>query len=439
MRSSKTNAIGDFLTSGNELINKAILCDNDKKYQEAFKLYMLGLEYLENARKYEKCEPKHKAISKKMEEYMERAEALGRYLKEGNTPDASGNAIKKEKDAPKDKEKDGQGSKSDVEVNIDSIVVSVSPNVRFDQITGLEETKKVLEAALVWPNKFKKFFEANNTQPMRSLLLYGPPGTGKTLLAKAVATEMKSCFITVNSTVIMSKWLGESEKIMQRIFEIARSKAPCVLFFDEVDGILSSRTDSNSSETSNKVKNVILTNMDGFDSGGKENGLFILAATNNPSSLDIAAGRRFHQRLYIPLPDQSMRKEMFKKKLELSVNELADDDYDAAANATENYSGADIETVVKYTKESALRKYSNATQFIVDEEGLYIPLDCVDSTEGLKVVEMRMGDMTQEQMKVLPINRNDLMVSITKNKPSTNVAELKKYDQYTQMFGSSGN
>ena len=434
MRASKANAIDNFLVKGNELISQAITADNKKSYREAFDLYMVGLECLENARKYEKCEPKVKAIVKKMGEYLERAEVLKAYLKEASeapsAPSGHGTSTGTMK-----KEEGAQKNKNDADVDISKIVVTTSPNVTFDQIVGLENTKKIIEAALIWPTKYGKFYEANKTQPMNSMLLYGPPGTGKTQLAKAVATEMKSCFITVNSSDVMTKWQGESEQKINLIFKVARERAPTVIFFDEVDGLFSSRNEGSSSETSNKVKNEILVNMSGFQQDAKKT-LFIMAATNNPGNIDIAFVRRFEQRLYIPLPEEITRKEMFRKKLLESVNALTDDDYAAAAKATENYSGADIETVVKHVKESALRKYADASEFVV-EDNLYIPAKYAASADAERI-EMTMGSLTQDQMKVLPIVLEDLLLSIEKNKPSISVADLKKYESYTATFGQSG-
>ena len=448
MRATKATQIGDNISKGNDFMTVAVAHDNKKEYEEAFKYYKLAIEYFELARKYEKSPPRLKVIYIKMEECLTRAELLKKYMDEQQEQqtDTSGGSATKPNRVGKDKDDTGKNNnggdaadeKEKVSVN-DNIIVTTSPNVKFEDILGLVETKKSLQAALIWPIKFADLYRANNTKPSRSMLLYGPPGTGKTQLAKAVATEMKCTFITVGSTDIMSKWLGESEKIMRRIFEIARERAPSVVFFDEVDGILSSRTDSNTSEASNKVKNEILTNMDGFQGlADNDKFVFFLAATNNPAALDIAIVRRFQQRLYIPLPDADVRCLMFKKKLEGCQHLLADDDYTKAAEMTNQYSGADIETVVRYVKESALRKYADSEEFKLDPaDNKYIPLKYAQEVEG-EPVKIKFNDMTSEQVRVLPILVEDIMEAIAKNRPSTSSSDSKKYDDFTAKYGSLG-
>ena len=441
MKVNKSVQIADNVAKGNELLITAKQHDENKNYDEAVKFYILAVEYFKLARKYEMSLPQSKILYSKILDCLDRAEAIKGIADEhkGESTNSNSASAVKAKGKTKDKNENDKDDKDSDKVQIgNSIFVATSPNVKFDDIIGLAETKKLLQAALVWPIKFADIYTANDTSASRSMLLYGPPGTGKTQLAKAVATEMKCSFITVSSTDIMSKWLGDSEKIIRRIFEIAREKAPTVMFFDEVDGILSSRTDSNTSEAANKVKNEILTNMSGFQGiTDKEKFVFVLAATNNPSNLDIAVVRRFEQRLYIPLPDADARCLMFKKKLDKCVHKLSEDDYKAAADATDQYSGADIEIVTRYCKESALRKYADATEFKVNSEGKYIPIKYADDVEG-ETVTMNFNDIVQNQVCVLPIVLSDLIESITKNKPSTSAVDCKKYDEFTAKFGTLG-
>lgn len=206
------------------------------------------------------------------------------------------------------------------------------PNVQWSDVAGLENAKESLKEAVILPIKFPHLFTGKR-KPWRGILLYGPPGTGKSFLAKAVATEANnSTFFSVSSSDLLSKWLGESEKLVKNLFELARAHKPSIIFIDEVDSLCSARSD-NESESARRVKTEFLVQMQGV--GNDNDSILVLGATNIPWSLDAAIRRRFEKRIYIPLPEAGARKSMFKLHLGQTPNSLREEDYQELALKSE--------------------------------------------------------------------------------------------------------
>ncbi len=219
------------------------------------------------------------------------------------------------------------------------------PQVKWDEIGGLDEVKREIIEAVEWPLKYPHVFEKLGIRPPRGILLYGPPGTGKTLLAKAVAHESQANFIAVKGPEVLSKWVGESEKAIRTIFQRARQVAPCIIFFDEIDSIAPRRGSTyGDSGVTDRIVNQLLTEMDGLQ---RTKDVVVIAATNRPDILDPALLRpgRFDRIIYVPPPDEEARYEIFKIH---TRNMPLDDDVDLRelARRTEYYTGADIEAVV---------------------------------------------------------------------------------------------
>ena len=236
-----------------------------------------------------------------------------------------------------------------------------SPNVRFDDIIQLDEAKRLLIEAVQLPLRFPYLF-TGILRPWRGILLHGPPGTGKTLLAKAVATECSTTFFNISASTLVSKWRGDSEKLVRVLFEVARYHGPSTIFLDEIDSILTSRDgEGGEHEASRRMKTELLIQMDGVKSSssasisnssngsGHENQVFVMAASNLPWDLDIAVLRRLEKRVLVPLPSEGAREAMFQKHL--GERSSADMDFAEVARRTEGYSGADIELV---SRESAM-------------------------------------------------------------------------------------
>jgi len=235
------------------------------------------------------------------------------------------------------------------------VIVQV-PNVKWQDIGGLENVKQELKMAVEWPLKYPELFEKAGTRPPRGIMLYGPPGCGKTLLAKAVANESEANFISVKGPEILSKWVGESERAIREIFRKARQAAPCVIFFDEIDAIAPRRgIGLGDSRVTERIISQLLTEMDGLEELRR---VVVIAATNRPDLVDPALLRpgRFDRLLYVPPPDLEARKEIFK--VHTKGKPLAEDvDLDKLAELTEEYTGADIEALCNTAAMIAIQEH----------------------------------------------------------------------------------
>jgi len=223
-------------------------------------------------------------------------------------------------------------------------VLIESPNLRWDDIGGLEEAKMELKETAEWPLKYGEVFDHMNATTPKGVLIYGPPGTGKTMLAKAVATESEANFINVKGPEFLSKWVGESEKAVRETFRKARQASPCIVFMDEIDSIAPTRSGGFDSHVTERVISQLLTEMDGLES---LNNVVVIAATNRPDMIDPALLRpgRFDRLVHIPSPDLDARKSILE--IHAMKKPLDDDvDLDELAKKTEGYSGADLSALV---------------------------------------------------------------------------------------------
>lgn len=270
-------------------------------------------------------------------------------------------------------------------------------------------------------------------KPWSGILLYGPPGTGKSFLAKACATECDSTFFSVSSSDLVSKWQGESERLVKQLFELARDRKPSMIFIDEVDSLCGKRTEGEN-ESSRRIKTEFLVQMDGC--GNSQEGILVMGATNTPWELDEAFRRRFEKRIYISLPDPTARTSMFKLKVADVENVITEEEFVAMGEASVLYSGADIKTVAKEALYMAIRKCQNATHFKLAPDGWYSP--CSPSETGPNVKEMGMYDIPDGKLKEPPVCFDDFMQALTKCKPSVCEDDLARYEDFTEKFGQEG-
>ncbi|MFC7098691.1 CDC48 family AAA ATPase [Halobaculum marinum] len=230
------------------------------------------------------------------------------------------------------------------------------PDVTWEDVGGLEGTKERLRETIQWPLDYPEVFEAMDMESAKGVLMYGPPGTGKTLLAKAVANESESNFISVKGPELLNKYVGESEKGVREIFSKARENAPTVIFFDEIDAIATERgRNSSDSGVSERVVSQLLTELDGLET---LEDVVVIATTNRPDLIDNALLRpgRLDRHVHVPVPDEDGRRRIFAVHTEHKP--LADDvDLERLARKTKGYVGADIEAVCREASMNATREF----------------------------------------------------------------------------------
>ncbi len=239
------------------------------------------------------------------------------------------------------------------------------PSVKWTDVGGLEDVKQELREAVEMPLKNPEVFTRMGVTPPKGILMYGPPGTGKTLLAKAVANESDSNFILVKGPELLSKWVGESEKAVRKIFEKARQTSPSIIFFDEIDALAPRRGASGDNRVSERVVNQLLTEIDGLE---ELHNVVVMGATNRPDILDTALLRpgRFDRIIMVGAPEQKTREMIFQ--IHTEGMPLANNvDLKELATKTEGYAGADIENVCREAAISALRKNLEAKEIEVKD------------------------------------------------------------------------
>jgi transitional endoplasmic reticulum ATPase len=243
-------------------------------------------------------------------------------------------------------------SKEEKKLTKEDLIVREKPNIKFSDIGGLDSVKEELKKAIIYPFTHKKLYEYYNQKPGGGVLLYGPPGCGKTMIAKAAACECGADFINIDTSTIMSKWVGESEKSIKNIFDVARGCERAIIFFDEFDAVGGRRSEIE--DYAKRIVNELLQQMDGMS---KNDNILVLAATNEPWAIDPALRRpgRLKKLVFIPPPDIDARKSIFEiylRKLPLDV----DIDAKYLAEITQGFSGADIQAVCSDASEIPLQE-----------------------------------------------------------------------------------
>ncbi|CAF2164574.1 hypothetical protein HID58_026129 [Brassica napus] len=422
-----------------EYVKQAVEEDNAGNYSKAFPLYMNALEYFKTHLKYEKNPKIREAITHKFTEYLRRAEEIRAVLDEGGPgPGSNGDAAVATK--PKSKPKDGGGDGEDPEqsklrAGLDSAIVREKPNIKWTDVAGLESAKQALQEAVILPVKFPQFFTGKR-RPWRAFLLYGPPGTGKSYLAKAVATEADSTFFSVSSSDLVSKWMGESEKLVSNLFEMARESSPSIIFVDEIDSLCGQRGEGNESEASRRIKTELLVQMQGV--GHSDDKVLVLAATNTPYALDQAIRRRFDKRIYIPLPEAKARQHMFKVHLGDTPHNLTESDFEYLGLKTEGFSGSDVSVCVKDVLFEPVRKTQDAMFFFKSPDGTWMP--CGPRQPG--AIQTTMQDLATKGLaeKIIPppITRTDFEKVLARQRPTVSKSDLDVHERFTQEFGEEG-
>ncbi|KAI5997378.1 P-loop containing nucleoside triphosphate hydrolase protein [Pisolithus albus] len=404
-----------------EIVQRAIDEDVKQNYAEAYKQYMNSLDYFMLAQKYEKNEKSKVLIRGKIEEYLSRAETLKKHLQSqeqnrGRRAVGVNGAVT----GIGGKGKDGGDDDQDPELKklragLSSAILAEKPNVKWDDVAGLERAKASLQEAVILPRKFPQIFTGKRT-PWRGILLYGPPGTGKSYLAKAVATEANSTFFSVSSSDLVSKWQGDSERLVRNLFDMARENKPAIIFIDEVDSLASTRNESES-EGSRRIKTEFLVQMNWC----------------------WTRRYRFEKRIYIPLPDKEARKRMFEIHVGSTPCQLTHKDYKLLAERTEGYSGSDISIVVRDALMQPVRKVISATHFKPvkpDSESPSSKIKWTPCSPGDRdAVEKSWNEIESDELHEPPLRLQDFLKSLESVRPTVTEADIRRHDEWTKESG----
>jgi len=439
-----------YIGDGSSLVRNAIAMDRSGNYDQARQYYKQAASKFNLALAQKDISATNAAKAK---EYLDRCEArineidgfqaapapvqssggAAQAPKPGSNSGKSGPSGPGKNSGGGGKGGNGKGGNEDENAEfanrISSAILVEKPDIKWSDVAGLAEAKRALMEAVILPLKFKQFFTGERS-PWRGILLYGPPGTGKSFLAKATASEANSStFLTVSTSDLVSKWLGESEKLIRALFDTARQNAPAIIFIDEIDSLLSERSE-NDSESSRRIKTEFLIQMDGV--GKSMEGVLLLAATNIPWGLDPAVRRRFEKKIYIPLPDFEARKAMVELKLKKTLNNLTPQQIDQVANITEGYSGADIKILTREAAMLAVRKLQSA-QYFREYEGQVYP--CQPNEPGAKKMSLMDPDFPADKVATPPVTFMDFKESIGRIRPSVSPSDLTRFEEWTKEFG----
>ncbi|MCD6301643.1 MAG: ATP-binding protein [Staphylothermus sp.] len=308
----------------------------------------------------------------------------------------------------------GETTKLDKEFETQAETLIAKADITWDDIAGLEEVKKSLIEAIYY--SLAKPEQPVKIEPPRRFLLYGPPGTGKTMLAMAASNMLGATFFNVSVDRVLSRYVGDSPRMISAIFRVAYRKAPSIIFFDEIETLVAKRDTGREAATG--VVQTFLTELDGFKSKKLDKPVIIIAATNKPWMLDEAILSRFEKRIYIPLPDKEARKQVFKLNLEKKGFQIQGITYDELAELTEGYSGRDIANACKEAIIQMLRRAN---------PDIYKKLTTIKNIQQLQ----------QMKYKIQPITREELLTAIKKTKPATTPQQIQKYIEWTKQHGTT--
>ncbi|KAH7373120.1 hypothetical protein KP509_17G038000 [Ceratopteris richardii] len=285
---------------------------------------------------------------------------------------------------------------------IESEILDRRPPVAWDSIAGLGNAKQALMEIVILPIKRSDLFTGLR-KPVRGILLFGPPGNGKTMLAKAVASESSATFFCISASSVTSKWVGEGEKLMRALFAVARARQPSVIFIDEIDSIMSARSE-NEHDASRRLKSEFLIQFDGVMSN-EDDHIVVMGATNRPEEIDEAVRRRLVKRIYVPLPDLSARIDLLSKLLKGSTFFLSCEDIECIAQNTDGYSSSDLRALCQ-----------EAAMVPIRELGSQINTVKADEVRSLRYADFELA-----------------MKSI---RPSISKDQLQHFEVWNQTFGS---
>ncbi|KAL4427400.1 hypothetical protein ABPG74_009672 [Tetrahymena malaccensis] len=343
-----------------DIAKRAVQLYDLKNYPLAKYIFILALEGIIKLQKQE-TDPELKAsLTQKANDYFQLAEQCKKQLDAQN--------------------KQLQADPLVQQINL--TMLEKKNTVKFEDIAGLKEVKEALYESIIYPNLRPDIFQGIRAPP-RGILLFGPPGNGKTLIAKAVATESNATFYNISASNLMSKNLGEGEKLVKALFQCAYVNQPSIIFIDEIDSILKARCE-NEHEASRRLKTEFLIQFDGANSSDQDR-VIVIGATNRPQEIDSAALRRFTKRILIDVPDENTRLHLIKYYTKEAVTSLNEKQMKELVKKIDGYSCSDIKALVKEACMLPLRKLKKNELLSVDSTKIK-PVSIDDFTEAIKKV-----------------------------------------------------
>ena len=385
--------------SASRYASEAIKCDSQGARGMAIANYQKAIDSLVKLMNLYPNNKLNKIYTERTTSYQKRIKALQMTRSSDLEPVVDPQASPSEQRASIDRKKQD---------DFEDLILKEKPNVSWNEVIGLDDAKGALRESIVYPTKRPDLFPLGWP---RGLLFYGPPGCGKTILAAATASEIDGYFVNVDAASMMSKWLGEAEKNVSKLFKMAhalneKEGKPVILFIDEVDSLLGSRNSEIGGEI--RTKNQFLSEMDGVNSKGKDVKLYVIGATNKPWSLDWPFLRRFQKRIYISLPSLEARQNLFdlytaplKKDMRIKTHELA--------KLFEGYSASDIKDVCQSAQLKAVHELFDSTAYQEPVQGKELP-----QPKNLTMLDFR-------QIK-------------TQRKPSVSTEMIRAYYKWSEDF-----
>lgn len=375
------------------LAKSAVQADDQGNFQVAFNKYLEAAQILLEMTKFTKNLRLKKTYESRAQSYIDRAKAIKPKVREKSTPAAGPRSGRSDQDEEEADELSGA---------IEGAIVSEKPDVTLEDVAGLQDVKSALREAIVLPLMRPDLFTGSR-RPWKGILLFGPPGCGKTMIAKATAGDVEATFFNISAANLVSKWLGESEKLVKKLYEVAKERQPSIIFIDEVDSLTQARGGTEN-DAMRRVKTQLLTSMEGLSSSAGDR-VVTIGATNIPWEIDSAFRRRFERRIYVPVPDHDARAKVFEINSK-GIDLAPDVDFISLAEKTDGYSGSDIANICR--------------------EAIFAPVRELDSS----------GALSDPDIQARAVEQNDYLSALANVRSSVSHSELIKFDDWEEEYGA---